>query len=66
LGINDQEGMDVGKDIDADMYNLSKSPCTKATTYKNMYAFGYHFHVASSEVSLKIADSGVAATFEHP
>jgi hypothetical protein len=66
MEIDVQEGMDAGEDIEADVYNLSKPPCTEATAYKSMYAFGYHFRVATAEVSFKTVDSGVAAKFEHP
>ena len=49
--------------LEPQVLDTVRGPLEIATAYKSMYAFGNHFRVISSERSLKMADSSVAATF---
>ena len=44
--------------------DTARGPLQMAASYRSMYAFGNHYRVLSSELSLRTSDSGVAATFK--
>jgi hypothetical protein len=61
--VNNTLENDNDENLSDDIVVLSRRPSPHATTYRSMWAFGYHLRVAPAEIHLKTCNSGIAATF---
>jgi len=53
-----------GDTIDNDIMHVSMPPTMEAMSYRTMYAYGNHIHVANAKEHLTINDCGLVAIFE--
>jgi hypothetical protein len=58
-----RDALHVGEKLDDDVIQYSEAPERYATSHRQMYCFGTHFRVRSSETALVTRDSCVVASF---